>query len=900
MWGGSGLVRRDAIITKSYTGSYIGQGLPLERVIHDLKFIVRTSPLFLLTTDDDALKEWFSDAQQESQAWVDSSEIVKKLVGEYVKEHQGEGSKLVLGTYYALLMRFWLECCPCMQLEGFKSGVKVVDRSTTLGSLKFLWKSSNRIMHLECSVKFFCWTENSLVGPHLSETLDTRYRYALRKMAVAEAAKDFLDREYGVDSVLASINIIQGYVFYPLLQNTFVNHKHQNTFVNHKHLIEGHCRGWYSSDFSAACSVYGNDGYDERWVILPKLLWMAPLEIPVELLPSYDIVMMSTNDMMELLENHLSSNVMGSAPPRKSKRHKQASLLHQGCAPLLLAQLLLVEGVWTERTRGFMLSPKWNPSVLIQQVAQGVEPNKPNDLSFEIEQVECLAEGEKYPYEYTQPKTGVKSFNFRPELVRTFGEVEFMIWFVDKIKNSLEDQVNKHGKFNLQKNKITTSIIMHMATLLQERIDTTQLGSFFLEAVRLIAWEHENNCKVIVRILASCCEYKIDAELLQLTDAQVLDSFLLFCIDSSSLSLMHFVLSNWFQGKTKITMKCKNELVIGFAGDFLENIFSNLPMDDLDSACTLVVCFIQFGAATAELDQLSQLVSSLVSLQRFDLCDLIVSIDPCLAENYFYTLTCTAKNFRRSLGASMKIWGSHSREKVMPPCGILPWVEDHWIFDTVDGFNANPNVQLWFIDSCESLLKCLAYMKEFNKNGLNMKLGMDAEWGDENCSGYLVQPLLSLWQLALNQNLSVVIDILFFIKSLRGMDVLYEFMMFVFNCENFVLVGYSVSEDMARLHRMFEGRLPRIGVIDVQCALAVYACNVIDMGDRDPYSTGLQYFVKHLLGINVSKEYQCSEWTRRPLLYEQFRYAGIDAILPLLLLKKIHQDVNLEKTCRYY
>jgi hypothetical protein len=153
------------------------------------------------------------------------------------------------------------------------------------------------------------------------------------------------------------------------------------------------------------------------------------------------------------------------------------------------------------------------------------------------------------------------------------------------------------------------------------------------------------------------------------------------------------------------------------------------------------------------------------------------------------------------------------------------------------------------------------------------------------------------------------------------------------------LVGFAVQEDMKRLRALvralsFEiqtvGRLSpthcrttspfelECSVVDMQVVLV--GCGVImateisrklastppssaeeggntlqskEMGmvlRVDLFGTSLRKWTKLLLGRELDKEYQCSEWDQRPLQFEQLAYAALDAIVPILLLQEVFDE----------
>jgi hypothetical protein len=186
---------------------------------------------------------------------------------------------------------------------------------------------------LEVSIKYFAKHGPLLVGPHLSETLETRYRFAERKLQVGQLAADKMDAVMGRDASvpLVSCAIIQGFLFYPLekedelppdapLQSCLLHMRHlAGVDGDEKVLPDG---WWYSKSCERVRRMHSKtlNGEDsdvvERWAILPKLYWLSPIEIPnsPDEMERYALPMLTTDDMERVLKAHIAANPQEFAP----------------------------------------------------------------------------------------------------------------------------------------------------------------------------------------------------------------------------------------------------------------------------------------------------------------------------------------------------------------------------------------------------------------------------------------------------------------------------------------------------------------------------------------------------------------------------------------------------------
>jgi len=205
--------------------------------------------------------------------------------------------------------------------------------------------------------------------------------------------------------------------------------------------------------------------------------------------------------------------------------------------------------------------------------------------------------------------------------------------------------------------------------------------------------------------------------------------------------------------------------------------------------------------------------------------------------------------------------------------------------------------------------------REGTDSAAKLVVGIDAEWGRENpasaeesfdqTSLSSIRPYLSLWQVAVTLHDVLLVDFdRLFCRGESGEELAQQALDFVealLGAESTVLVGFSVHEDLKRLRAMLGSAAvarPNLAVVDAQCVLAAFVPETALEHTGDPYGISLARWTRMLLGADMDKTYQCSDWSSRPLSAKQERYAALDAVAPLRLLQRvmdIGDSVELEK-----
>lgn len=273
--------------------------------------------------------------------------------------------------------------------------------------------------HVESSVKFFLlnplinldardrdsvegWPLEQFVGPHLGENLAWRVQEVARKldMCRGDSVQTWLRANYS-DNVHSHI-VLRGYLFYPLRhfestsraaqwrdwslhRNTIHGENSPESSLPNPSIAGDHLRGWWTSDFEGELveKVTANDKQvcgESRFVVLPKLHWLAPIiaseetatgrvvVVGDEQLGLEDVEAVSLSELVLFLKAHFES--MADSPETQAKGGV--------VMPLLIAEIIrkhpqdddccLSTVRWIELSRGFILDPKsWDPEPLCRE-----------------------------------------------------------------------------------------------------------------------------------------------------------------------------------------------------------------------------------------------------------------------------------------------------------------------------------------------------------------------------------------------------------------------------------------------------------------------------------------------------------------------------------------------------
>jgi hypothetical protein len=152
------------------------------------------------------------------------------------------------------------------------NGLQVrASKNDTIGEFDFLLRRGAELVHWEFAIKLYLLETSGsgaeadyFVGPNLADTLGLKMRKILgRQLELAQhpAAQSYLPQP-----VASSCALVKGWLFY---------HEDDVTSAQPSGVLPAHCRGFWCtlSEFGALAA--------ERFMILPRLSWLAPMRAPV-------------------------------------------------------------------------------------------------------------------------------------------------------------------------------------------------------------------------------------------------------------------------------------------------------------------------------------------------------------------------------------------------------------------------------------------------------------------------------------------------------------------------------------------------------------------------------------------------------------------------------------------
>ncbi|MDB5934071.1 MAG: hypothetical protein JWQ01_1415 [Massilia sp.] len=221
-----------------------------------------------------------------------------------------------LGLYAEKLMAFYYEQHGQLVAHGLQVRAS---RNDTVGEFDFLLDAGpHGVEHIELATKFYLLEGSAasrfdtFVGPNLADSLGAKMRKIVDKqlaLASHPAAQALLPLP-----VLRARALVLGWLFYPAAQAAPMDG-----------IASLHCRGFW-------CALDEVGGLaDDAWTVLPRLQWLAPYR------------------------TEAGDNVMG----REALQATLALAFETAKAPVLVAALRQLDGIWVETARGFIVPDDW-------------------------------------------------------------------------------------------------------------------------------------------------------------------------------------------------------------------------------------------------------------------------------------------------------------------------------------------------------------------------------------------------------------------------------------------------------------------------------------------------------------------------------------------------------------
>ncbi|MFZ4875186.1 DUF1853 family protein [Janthinobacterium sp. Mn2066] len=164
-----------------------------------------------------------------------------------------------LGLYAEKLMAFYFEQQGLLHAHGLQVQV---NRNDTVGEFDFLLRHGDALLHWEFATKFYlleghpdAGVFHHLIGPNLADTLGLKMRKILDKQLALSrhpAALSLLSQP-----VVAAQALVKGWLFYE-----------HGTLASMDGISSEHAHGFWCPPSQLP--------QDQRYVILPKLQWLAP------------------------------------------------------------------------------------------------------------------------------------------------------------------------------------------------------------------------------------------------------------------------------------------------------------------------------------------------------------------------------------------------------------------------------------------------------------------------------------------------------------------------------------------------------------------------------------------------------------------------------------------------
>lgn len=265
---------------------------------------------------DDA---WCSAQLQACAAWLNALDLSPVELHNFIAARPTRR----LGHYFEALIKFWLTHMPNTQIIA--TNLQVQDEQRTLGEYDFLFRDdSAAACHWEAAVKFYLQHEplaeqRSFIGPGTRDRLDLKLERVFQHQLVlghTHAGQRALPQGLQLDKTQA---FIKGYLFY---------HASCLGRLAISGISAAHLCGWWVRH---TLENLPQASAGSRWIILPRLRWLAPARLPD------DALVMTYATLGSKLDEHFSSS-------------KES---------VLVFEMTRVADEWQEKSRGFVVCSSW-------------------------------------------------------------------------------------------------------------------------------------------------------------------------------------------------------------------------------------------------------------------------------------------------------------------------------------------------------------------------------------------------------------------------------------------------------------------------------------------------------------------------------------------------------------
>lgn len=276
-----------------------------------------THPDYQNRVVDDA---WCSAQLRASAPWLAELDLTPAALHSFIAARPTRR----LGHYFEALIAFWLAHMPDTQVIA--RNLQVQDAQRTLGEYDFLFRDAGAaVCHWEAAVKFYLQVEalaeqRAFIGPGTRDRLDLKLKRVFQHQLLlgqTRAGQQALPRGLQLDKAQA---FIKGYLFY---------HASGLRAAPVSGVSATHLTGWWVRH---QCEKLPQASAGSRWIILPRLRWLAPVRLAGE------AEVMSCAVLDKQLDEHF-------------RLRSEA---------LLVAELArTAAGEWQEVARGFVVCSSW-------------------------------------------------------------------------------------------------------------------------------------------------------------------------------------------------------------------------------------------------------------------------------------------------------------------------------------------------------------------------------------------------------------------------------------------------------------------------------------------------------------------------------------------------------------